>query len=85
MRPIELVNLDRLMSRSSGRPEVVIGLIDEPAAFDQADLAKTSIREVPGMQGAACSIARSVACTHGTLVAGILSAKRGFRGTSHMS
>ena len=77
MDPLRLVNLDRLMSRSSGRPEVVIGLIDGPVALDQADLAKTSIREVPGMQGAACSIATSAACTHGTLVAGILSAKRG--------
>ena len=77
MDPLRLVNLDRLMSRSSGRPEVVIGLIDGPVALDQANLAKTSIREVPGMQGVACSIATSVACTHGTLVAGILSAKRG--------
>jgi len=77
MDPLRLVNLDRLMSRSSGRSEVVIGLIDGPVALDQADLAKTSIREVPGMQGAACAIATSIACTHGTLVAGILSAKRG--------
>jgi len=77
MDPLRLVNLDRLMSRSSGRPEVVIGLIDGPVALDQANLAKTSIREVPGMQAVACSIATSVACTHGTLVAGILSAKRG--------
>jgi subtilisin family serine protease len=77
MDPLRLVNLDRLMSRSSGRPEVVIGLIDGPVALDQADLAKASIREVPGMQGAACSIATSAACTHGTLVAGILSATRG--------
>jgi subtilisin family serine protease len=77
MDPLRLVNLVRLMSRSSGRPEVVIGLIDGPVALDQADLAVTSIREVPGMQGAACSIATSAACTHGTLVAGILSAKRG--------
>jgi subtilisin family serine protease len=77
MDPLRLVNLDRLMGRSNGRPEVVIGLIDGPVALDQADLAKASIREVPGMQGAACSIASSAACTHGTLVAGILSAKRG--------
>ena len=65
------------MSRSTGRPEVVIGLIDGPVAMDHADLRKSSIREVSGAQAAACTVASSVACTHGTFVAGMLSARRG--------
>jgi subtilisin family serine protease len=77
MRPLELVKLDRLMERSSGRSEVVIGLIDGPVAIDHADLARSNIREVSGAQGVACSVRSSVACMHGTFVAGMLSARRG--------
>lgn len=77
MGPLELVKLDRLMERSSGRSDVVIGLIDGPVAMNHADLIGTAIREVPGMQGATCSVNSSIACMHGTFVAGILSARRG--------
>ncbi len=65
------------MSRSSGRAEVVIGLIDGPVAMDHSELTKSSIREVPGAQGVSCSVVDSLACMHGTFVAGILSATRG--------
>jgi len=77
MRPLELVKLDRLMERSSGRPQVVIGLIDGPVAMDHPDLSVADIREVPGQHSAACSLASSVACMHGTFVAGMLRARRG--------
>jgi subtilisin family serine protease len=77
MRPLELVKLDRLMERSSGRPQVVIGLIDGPVAMDHPDLSRANIREMPGPQSASCSLTSSVACMHGTFVAGILLAKRG--------
>jgi subtilisin family serine protease len=77
MGPLELVKLDRLMERSSGRPQVVIGLIDGPVAMDHPDLSRATIRAVPGQQRASCSLASSVACTHGTFVAGILVAQRG--------
>jgi subtilisin family serine protease len=77
MDPLQLIKLDRLMSRSSGRSEVVIGLIDGPVAMNHPDLTKSRLREVPGTNGAACSAADSVACMHGTFVAGMLAAKRG--------
>ncbi len=76
MRPLELVRLDRLMERSSGRPQVVIGLIDGPVAMDHPELSRSNIREVPGQPSASCSLANSVACMHGTFVAGMLFAKR---------
>src|SRR6516165_5998397 len=38
MRPLERVKLDRLMERSSGRSDVVIGLIDGPVAAHHEDL-----------------------------------------------
>lgn len=77
MTPLELVNLTALMQVTSGGPEVMVGLIDGPVAINHPDLASENIREVPGTRRGVCAQANSVACAHGTLVAGILSAKRG--------
>ncbi len=76
MNPLDLINLKPLMEFTSGRPEVVIGLIDGPVAIDHPDLASEHIREIPGTLSGTCSIANSAACTHGTFVAGILCARR---------
>ena len=64
------------MRLSAGRPEVVIGLIDGPIA-GRPDLAGNAIREAPGKASGACSKANSLACLHGTFIAGILVARRG--------
>ena len=77
MGPLDLVNLTPLMARTSGRAEIKIGLIDGPVALDHPDLAAHNIHQVPGKQSGACSTANSIACLHGTFVAGILMAKRG--------
>jgi subtilisin family serine protease len=74
---LDLVGLTALMRLSAGRPGVVIGLIDGPVAMDHADLAGNAIRELPGKGSGACSKASSLACLHGTFMAGILLAKRG--------
>lgn len=76
MDPLDLVKLTALMERTSGSPEVKIGLIDGPVATQHPDLAVEYLREIPGNNGATCTQANSTACTHGTFVAGILSAKR---------
>ncbi len=72
---LDLVNLTPLMELTSGRPEIVIGLVDGPVVIGHPDLAGENVREVPGRIGA-CAQASSLACMHGTFVAGILSAKR---------
>jgi len=77
MYPLELVKLTSLMERTSGSPEIKIGLIDGPVAVQHPDLAGEHIRELSGSNAAACTRANSAACLHGTFVAGILSAKRG--------
>ena len=77
MGPLELVKLDRLMERTSGRPQIVIGLIDGPVVMDHPDLSTAHIREVPGQRSGSCLLASSVACMHGTFVAGTLCARRG--------
>jgi len=77
MTPLELVMLTPLMERTSGSPDVTIGLIDGPVAKLHPALAAVRLQEVPGNNGAACTQPSSVACLHGTFVAGILCAKRG--------
>ena len=75
--PLDLVNLPPLMERTNGRAETIIGLIDGPVAASHPDLLSARIREVPAKLVGTCANAESVACMHGTLVAGILCANRG--------
>jgi subtilisin family serine protease len=75
-RPLELAKLTALMERTSGSPEVRIGLIDGPVLGDHSDLSSRLMREIPGGSRAICTHANSTACVHGTFIAGILSAKR---------
>jgi subtilisin family serine protease len=77
MGPLDLVNLPPLMARTSGRAEIKIGLIDGPVALDHPDLAAQNIHQVLGKSSGVCSTASSLACLHGTFVAGMLMAKRG--------
>lgn len=77
MVPLALIKLTTLMERTSGNPEVKIGLIDGPVLTKHPDLASERPLEIPRPNSVACTQAKSVACLHGTFVAGILSAKRG--------
>jgi subtilisin family serine protease len=77
MGPLDLVQLTALMDRTSGRAEVSVGLIDGPVLLTHPELASEHIREVPGKLRGTCARSDSIACVHGTFVAGILSARRG--------
>jgi subtilisin family serine protease len=76
MNHLDLVRLRALMDITSGRPEIVIGLIDGPVVLDHSGLASGGIREISGKLSGTCSQASSAACLHGTFVAGILCGKR---------
>jgi subtilisin family serine protease len=76
MTPLDLVGLIPLMNRTSGSPDVTIGLIDGPVAMNHPELANQHVREIPGNRSGTCTQANSTACLHGTFVAGMLSAKR---------
>ena len=76
MNFLDLVRLSALMERTSGKAEMRVGLIDGPVAMSHPDLAGDAIRELPGTLRANCTQSKSLACMHGTFVAGILSAKR---------
>ncbi len=65
------------MERTKGIPAVAIGLIDGPVAMDHPDLSPAYIHEISGKWRGACTLNNSLACVHGTFIAGILSAKRG--------
>jgi subtilisin family serine protease len=77
MGPLETVQLTALMDRTRGRPEISISLIDGPAALNLPDLAGATIREIPGKLRGLCNRVDTMACSHGTFVAGILAARRG--------
>jgi subtilisin family serine protease len=64
------------MELTQGRPEIGIGLLDGPVALNEPDLASEHIHLLSST-AAACRVDSSVGCTHGTFVAGVLSAKRG--------
>jgi len=48
MTPLELIRLTPLTDRTSGRPDVIIGLIDGPVAINHPELASQHIREIAG-------------------------------------
>jgi subtilisin family serine protease len=76
MDPLEQTKLRSLMTTSSGLPEVVIGIIDGPVDFSHPDFEDCNIRTVRGSQYTACKSVSSIACIHGTFIAGVLSGKR---------
>jgi subtilisin family serine protease len=77
MDPLQLVRLAPLMSRGEGQRNVALALIDGPVALDHPDLAQSRMKELPGAVRGSCSRLESVACMHGTFVAGMLAARRG--------
>ena len=74
--PLSLVDLKRLMAISRGHVDTTIALLDGPVATSHPELTSTNIRELPGRLRGTCERATSIACMHGTFVAGILSAQR---------
>jgi subtilisin family serine protease len=71
---LELVRLLPVMARTSGIPEITIGLIDGPVDTSHPDLADGRIRGIGAGDG---DVTRGAALRHGTFVAGILVARRG--------
>ena len=53
-----------------------MALIDGPVALDHPDLSQATIKEIPADVRGSCSRMESMACMHGTFVAGILAARR---------
>jgi subtilisin family serine protease len=78
MDPLNQTGLQSLMNVSSGDPNIVIGIIDGPVDLNHPAFNDSNIKTVRDSQIGACKNATSLACSHGTFIAGILCAKRGF-------
>ncbi|HVE61000.1 MAG TPA: hypothetical protein VNA26_04230, partial [Chitinophagaceae bacterium] len=76
MDHLNLINLSPLMNRSNGSDKIRIGLIDGPVMTHHHSLVTENIFEIAGGQSAFCSTTDSIACSHGTFIAGILKAMR---------
>ncbi|MEZ4737083.1 MAG: hypothetical protein R3E79_59145 [Caldilineaceae bacterium] len=85
MMPLDLVKLMALMERTTGRPEIIIGLIDGLVAMNHPDLVSEHIRGVSGSLSGMCTQSDNVARAHGTFVAGILAARRSSLCSGHLS
>jgi subtilisin family serine protease len=77
MGSLGLLNLVPLMQRTSGRPQVKIGLVDGPVETGHPDLADGRFQEIARNTLTSREHRDGAAWLHGTFVAGILSAKRG--------
>jgi subtilisin family serine protease len=79
MDPLELTKLNLLTNISNGSQEVAIGLIDGPIDTDHPALQKVNIRTIGRSSAGTCKRNDSLACIHGTFIAGILCAERGLK------
>lgn len=73
MDPLAVARLAALMAETEGRSDLAIGLIDGPVASAHPALVGATLRHAAE---ADCNGTESLACRHGTFVAGILAASR---------
>jgi hypothetical protein len=62
MRAQDIIELQFLVDRTSGSPDVTMGLVDGPITINHPDLNHASIREIPETVLGTCSKADSIAC-----------------------
>lgn len=76
MTSLDLVKLITLMDITRGSPNVTIGLIDGPVYMRHPDFAGQAIHDISDYKSEVSNHINNIAYSHGTFVAGILSAKR---------
>jgi subtilisin family serine protease len=73
-----LIGLLPLVARTYGDPAVRVALIDGPVFIGHPELVQARIEQIGCRRFAAvCDSHRSIACAHGTFMAGIFAARRG--------
>jgi subtilisin family serine protease len=77
MNPFDIVGLSPLMERTEGARNITVSVIDGPARLDHPAFSPQRIRAIEKRSPAACQNVESYACNHGTLILGMLAAKRG--------
>lgn len=76
MTIFDLIHLQPLMNLTKGSSRINIGLIDGSVTINHPDLNTKNIIQIKGKQSSTCSVTDSIACNHGTFIAGILKANR---------
>ncbi|MEM9216685.1 MAG: S8 family serine peptidase [Cyanobacteria bacterium P01_F01_bin.150] len=76
VNPSSVINLSDLMATTAGEPDVVIGIIDGPVNAAHPDLQQANLQTVPSRSSFQCESVNSLACQHGTFIAGILCGDR---------
>lgn len=77
MDHFDLVRLTNVMELTEGRSDILVGLIDGPIDTTHPNLTPNRIRPVIPESSFSCFLPNSDECQHGTLVAGVLFARRG--------
>jgi subtilisin family serine protease len=76
MAPLDLVRLTKVMELTQGNPDMTVGIIDGPVDVGHPGFLAASARQIPAGKRASCQVLSSPACVHGTMVAGVLFARR---------
>jgi len=76
MNPADVMGLRRLMARTEGSRDITVSVIDGPIWLDHPAFSGQRVRQIGRNIPAACHFRGSPACRHGTLVMGMLAAKR---------
>ena len=72
---LDLVKLTKLMELTRGQSNIKVGLVDGPVSINHPYLNSKNITVLSTINGV-CTNPSSVACTHGTFIAGILLGQR---------
>jgi len=73
---LRTILINSLMTVTSGKAEIVIGIIDSPVDASHPDLQGARLQIISPSK-AGCEVRQSPACQHGTFIAGMICAKRG--------
>lgn len=76
MDAFDIVGLTPLMRRTEGRGEITVSVIDGPALLEHPAFSRQRIRQIRSDIPALCHYHASLACIHGTMVLGVLAARR---------
>ncbi len=73
---LEQINIAKLLNETKGNPELIIAMIDGPVNTRHPAFAQASINNLENPEFIVCQNTDSLACMHGTFIAGVLVASR---------
>ena len=84
--PLDVVRLRPLMERTRGNAEIAVAVIDGPVATTLPAFRAAKIRDLGRSGHGLCNLSGSVACEHGTFLAGMfVAAKQSLRHSPRMT